>query len=168
MELKDEVHTNDMVLFWSVPSVFCQWTASSFVIDGVRYNTAEQWMMANKARLFGDIVSLAAIMGTNDPRRQKALGRKVRGYSNIAWRAHRVHVVIKGNMAKFAQNEEMKEQLLATGNRTLVEASPYDRIWGIGLSQSDPRALDVRQWQGDNLLGQALMAVRDHFQNVSS
>jgi len=118
-------------------------------------------MMAGKARLFGDQDVCGQILATNDPRAHKRLGRKVRGFSDRAWKDNREEIVYQGNMAKFGQNEGLREVLLGTGERTLVEASPYDRIWGIGLKSTDPRAEDPAQWQGLNLLGNVLMRVRN-------
>ncbi|MGE0710142.1 MAG: NADAR family protein [Planctomycetota bacterium] len=154
------IETETLVLFWQPPGVFSQWTAATFEVEGVRYGCAEQFMMAEKARLFADQETLARILATASPKQQKALGRQVQGYENGAWEAARLDVVVRGNRAKFSQNAEMRAALLATGDKTLVEASPYDRIWGIGLRADDPRALDPSTWRGQNLLGQALELVR--------
>jgi ribA/ribD-fused uncharacterized protein len=155
-----EIITDQFVFFWRPPTVFGQWTWSEFVVDGERYTCAEQFMMAEKARLFQDEEVRARILATESPREHKKLGRKVRGFSEARWVASREEIVYRGNIAKFSQNPDMLRQLLATGDRILVEASPLDRIWGIGLRGDDPRASDRASWQGLNLLGEALMRVR--------
>ena len=138
-----------------------QWYPCEFEADGTRYHTAEQYMMAQKALLFGDRETCARIMAASHPKEYKALGRKVKSFSDDVWNAHKKDIVVRGNTAKFGQNEHLKAFLLATGNRVLVEASPYDRIWGIGMSADSPGIDNPRQWQGENLLGFALMEVRD-------
>jgi ribA/ribD-fused uncharacterized protein len=154
------VETATMVLFWQPPSVFSQWTPSVFEVEGVSYGCAEQFMMAEKARLFGDEAIRTKILASSSPRTQKALGRKVAGFDEARWNAARLELVVRGNRAKFSQNPSMLEELLRTGDKTLVEASPYDRVWGIGRAPDDPKAQDEREWRGLNLLGQALMRVR--------
>lgn len=118
-------------------------------------------MMAGKARLFGDQDMLAKIMASDNPQTIKKLGRQVKGFDETAWEQHRFALVLQGNVCKFSQNPALKQFLLSTGNRILVEASPYDCIWGVGLSAEDPRIQDPRQWRGQNLLGFALTEVRD-------
>lgn len=149
-----------MVLFWGSQDIYSNWHPCQFSIDGVQYFNVEQYMMAEKARLFGDKAAEQLILQTQDPRRIKALGRSVRGYDDARWAAVRMEVVERACLAKFGQNERLHEQLLATQDKTLVEASPVDSLWGIGLSSHDPRALDPEQWLGDNLLGLVLMKVR--------
>jgi ribA/ribD-fused uncharacterized protein len=145
--------------FWSGP--FSQWQGCRFVIDGVAYNCAEQYMMAEKARLFGDDEALKQILAAKSPRTQKALGRKVRNFSPSRWDACCREVVYRANWAKFTQNEDLKQLLLATAGTTLVEASPKDTIWGIGLAEDDPRAQERATWRGKNWLGETLTRVRD-------
>lgn len=145
--------------FWRGP--FSQWHHSPFEIQGIHYNCAEQFMMAAKARLFDDDVILARIMGSSDPREQKKLGRQVQGFVQKTWDGAARGLVETGSFAKFDQNPDLKEALLATTGTTLVEASPYDRIWGIGLMESDPRAQDRSTWLGTNWLGEVLTEVRD-------
>lgn len=139
---------------------FSQWAIRPIKIDGKTYNCCEQYMMAAKARLFGDEESERAIMLAQDPAEQKAIGRMVKGFSKDKWEAVARDVVYRANMAKFTQHEDLLKNLLATGNRTIVEASPYDQIWGIGLRASDPRATDPSRWRGTNWLGEAIMRVR--------
>lgn len=143
------------------PGCLGQWWPCTFTDKGVKYCCAEQYMMAEKARLFGDEAVLADILRTCDPRRMKALGRKVRGFEQAVWEARCREIVVAGNLAKFGQDPGLREYLLATGERVLVEASPLDRIWGIGLGKSNPEAQEPLKWRGKNLLGFALMAVRD-------
>ncbi len=145
--------------FWSGP--FSQWQPSTLVIDGMTYGCAEQYMMAEKARLFDDPTREELIMMTNSPAQQKALGRQVRGFVKAKWEDVARDVVYRGSYAKYAQNEWLKEKLLETGKRTLVEASPEDRIWGIGLKKTDPRAKKRSTWRGLNWLGEVLSQVRD-------
>ena len=112
---------------------FCQWYKSPFVLDGISYNCAEQYMMAEKARLFGDHQILARIMKANDPYDQKELGKKVKNFDQKTWDMHKYNIVKKANLAKFEQNPELLLELAKTQGTTLVEASPFDQIWGIGL-----------------------------------
>ena len=141
-------------------SVFSQWWACRFVEDGHTYTSAEQFMMAGKARLFADDETLAAILAAGDPGRCKALGRKVRGFDEARWAAARFDLVTRGNVAKFGQNPDLRGFLLGTGDDLLVEASPVDRVWGIGLAADDPRAGDPMSWLGENLLGFAIVRAR--------
>ncbi len=160
----------EYLLFWGhtpakdgsvTKSCFSQWFVAPFTVNGIVYPTAEHWMMAGKARLFQDEVTLAKILDATDPKTAKALGRQVKGFQDVAWKATARNLVTEGNIAKFSQNEGLKEFLLATGTKVLVEASPYDRIWGIGLGAADPKAMHPTTWQGENLLGFALMDVRE-------
>ncbi|MEV6523663.1 NADAR family protein [Longispora sp. NPDC051575] len=143
------------------PGCLSQWWPAPFTVDGVRYGTAEHFMMAGKARLFGDTETAARILDAGGPGAVKALGRQVRGFDQATWEAHRLEIVVAGNVAKFGQHPALKTYLLGTRNRVLVEASPLDRIWGIGLAADDPRAADPTRWRGLNLLGVALMSARD-------
>ena len=145
---------------------FSQWYESSFQVVGVWYSTAEHYMMAQKAQLFNDTASFKAIIKSPSPKDAKALGRKVQGYDGAAWEAARSEIVVAGNLAKFSQNQRLREFLLGTGNKVLVEASPSDSIWGIGLSETDKRAQNPSSWPGLNLLGFALMAVREQLANA--
>jgi ribA/ribD-fused uncharacterized protein len=137
-----------------------QWHPAGLTVDGVRYATAEHWMMAGKARLFGDGEALAQVLAAPHPRAAKGVGQRVRGFDEQVWREHRVELVVRGNVAKFGQHPQLRAFLLATAGRILVEASPLDRIWGIGLGADDERAADPARWRGLNLLGFALMEAR--------
>jgi ribA/ribD-fused uncharacterized protein len=159
----------DFVFFWGhtgrsdVPvgkSCLSQWYPAPFVIDGVRYATTEHWMMAEKARTFGDDEARARVLGDEDPAAAKKAGRAVRGFDAAAWSARSFDVVCTGNLAKFSQHDALRAFLLGTGDTVLVEASPVDAIWGIGVDENDPRARDVSAWRGENRLGFALMQVR--------
>ena len=142
-----------------------QWWACSFVVDGVTYSSTEQWMMAGKARLFGDAETLAEILAVSDPGVVKKLGRKVRGFDEERWVAARFELVTRGNIEKFGQDARLRGFLLKTGDAVLVEASPFDSVWGIALGASDERATDPLRWEGLNLLGFALMRAREHLRN---
>ncbi|MGX8908628.1 NADAR family protein [Streptomyces netropsis] len=142
------------------PGCFSQWWESPFSVDGVVHATAEHWMMAGKARLFGDAEAEARVLAAGHPKQAKDAGRSVRGFDEEAWRRHRFALVVEGSVHKFAQHPELGAYLLGTGDRVLVEASPLDRIWGIGLAADDERAQDPSRWLGENLLGFALMEAR--------
>ena len=148
--------SDDVVLFWQPPSNFSQWTPSPFTVGLVDYNCAEQLMVASKARLFGDYSALSAILATDDPREQKRLGRQIRHFDLESWQQECENIVLQGNRAEFSQNDEMRLALMHTGQRRLAEASPHDKLWGIGLSASDYRASSPSTSRGSNLLGQAL------------
>lgn len=151
--------TEEFVFFWNGP--FSQWHKSDFTVSGLQYNCAEQFMMAQKARLFGDSITEGEIMDTTSPREQKALGRKVQNFDAAVWELHRFPIVLAACLAKFKQDERLKQVLLATGTMTLVEASPEDNIWGIGMREEDPLIQDKNNWKGLNLLGQALTCARE-------
>ncbi|MFJ4878759.1 NADAR family protein [Streptomyces sp. NPDC088745] len=142
------------------PSIFSQWWPSPFTVDGTLYATAEHWMMARKAELFGDAEAERAVLSAASPAEAKKAGRLVRGFSEPAWAAARYDIVVAGNLHKFTRHSELGAYLLGTGSRVLVEASPLDRVWGIGLAADDPRADTPAAWPGQNLLGFALMDVR--------
>lgn len=142
-------------------SCFSQWWGCRFEADGEVYTSAEQYMMAQKAKLFGDEEMRRAILQTDDPSSAKKLGRKVRGFDEAQWKSARFDIVTHASLAKFGQDEGLKRYLLATREEVLVEASPTDRIWGIGLGRDDPRAADPHTWQGLNLLGFALCRARE-------
>ncbi|MCB1639280.1 MAG: NADAR family protein [Thiothrix sp.] len=146
-------------------SCLSQWFPARFAIDGVVYLTAEHYMMAGKACLFGDADMHAAILACEHPGAAKKLGRRVKGFDEAYWNRHRFDYVVAGNLGKFGQNPELKAFLLGTAGRVLVEASPHDRIWGIGMTASHPDAANPARWRGSNLLGFALMAVREHLAN---
>ena len=147
--------------FFREQSPFSQWYACRFVVGGTTFVCTEQYMMYGKATLFGDADIAAEILAADHPRTHKALGRKVKRFDQSVWERERLRIVKDGNRAKFTQNEDLLAALLATKGTTLVEASPFDRIWGIGLAATDPRAQDPAQWKGRNLLGAVLTELRD-------
>jgi len=152
--------TDKYVFFWN--GIYSQWAYSPFFVDGNLYNTAEKYMMHQKALFFGDEEVAAKIMATDKPDEQKALGRQVKDFNADRWARVCLGIVYKGNLAKFTQNEEMKKELMETGDRILVEASPYDQIWGIGMGENEEGIEDPMNWKGQNLLGWAIMMVRQH------
>ncbi len=142
-------------------SCFSQWWVAPFTVEGVVYQTAEHWMMAEKARLFKDNACLKAIIASPSPAEAKQWGRNVKGFTPAVWNAHKYNIVKQGNCHKFLQHPELKAFLKGTKNRVLVEASPRDQIWGIGLSASHENVENPILWKGENLLGFALMEVRE-------
>lgn len=142
-------------------SCLSQWWPSPFEVDGVTYETAEHWMMASKARLFGDAEAERRVLAAGHPAEAKKAGRLVRGFDEAIWERERFAIVIEGSVHKFTAHAELRDFLLGTGDRVLVEASPLDRVWGIGLTADDEAAMDPERWRGMNLLGFALMGARE-------
>ena len=142
-------------------SCFSQWWMSSFIAEGIEYKTAEHWMMAKKAELFNDLETKGKILASKSPMEAKKLGREVKNYVDEIWLCNRYNIVKKGNYFKFSQNNDLKEFLIKTENRVIVEASPLDPIWGIGMAADQEDILKPEKWKGLNLLGFALMEVRD-------
>ena len=166
----DQGITKNYIFFWGDrlrkdgqigKSCFSQWFARGFEHQGIHYTTAEHWMMAEKARLFKDQESLEKILISSTPGEAKKLGRAIQNFTEQTWLDHREKIVREGNYLKFSQNQDLYEYILSTGDRVLVEASPYDRIWGIGMKQGDAGIEDPNNWKGLNLLGYALMEVRE-------
>jgi ribA/ribD-fused uncharacterized protein len=137
-----------------------QWWPATFEVDGAIFGSAEHYMMWRKATLFGDEATAARIASVAHPSEAKALGRQVKGFDEATWVANRFGIVVAGSRAKFEQNLPLLGFLMGTAGRVLVEASPQDRVWGIGLSATDPRTADPARWPGINLLGFALMQAR--------
>lgn len=137
------------------------WMGHPFVGDSnVQYNTAEHYMMAQKARLFKDDEAFEKIVSSTDPREVKALGRLIKNFDNQVWEENRLFIVATGNMMKFSQHPELIDFLLGTSDKILVEASPFDTIWGIGMDEHNSKCEQPAKWHGENLLGFALMEVR--------
>ena len=142
-------------------SCLSQWWPSGFVVDETRYSCAEQYMMAEKARFFGDEEARVKILQAKHPKQMKAYGREVRNFDGAVWNRESYGIVKKASLEKFRQNGELWDFLKKTGNRILVEASPRDRIWGIGMDKNDPDVENPVKWRGTNLLGFALSEARD-------
>lgn len=147
--------------FWENSSPFSQWHKCSFRALGLRFNSAEQYMMLMKALLHNDLESAEKIMATSDVRKQKEFGRQVRNFDDKLWFANCRRLVYEANKYKFTQNPQLLNKLLDTDNQYLVEASPYDTIWGIGLAADDPHANDPKHWKGKNWLGEILTLLRE-------
>jgi ribA/ribD-fused uncharacterized protein len=147
--------------FWQGP--FSNWYRSNFELDGIRFNTNEQYMMYKKAMLFNDTVTANAVLKSNNPKECKALGRKVSGFDNVWWQDNCIEIVFRGAHAKFSQNRKLYNMLMNTGEATLVEASPFDKIWGIGLDEENAKKTNPDDWPGTNWLGIILTDLREHF-----
>ena len=141
---------------------FCQWASSPIVVDGIRYNCAEQYMMAKKALLFEDGEAYLAIMATSDPSEQKRIGRRVRGFRREVWDVVSRDVVARASLAKFTSTPKLYRELTSTEGHVLVEASPTDDVWGVKLFENDPAVHDRSKWRGTNWLGQVLTDLREH------
>lgn len=148
--------------------VLSQWLPCRFTHEGQAYSSAEQWMMAEKARLCGDEATRARILAEHDPDKVKKLGRKVTPFDATLWGERGFEVVVMGNVLKFGQHAGLRSHLLATGNDVLVEASPLDTIWGIGLGAKNPLASEAKSWRGQNLLGFALGRAREQLRRGAS
>ena len=137
------------------------WYLTDFVVDNIKFSSIEQFMMYKKAVCFSDREIAESILKTSDVGKIKELGRQVSGYQENIWNGVRQIIVYKGLIEKFSQNAMLKEQLKETIDSVLAECAVKDRIWGIGLSMNDPKRMDINQWKGQNLLGYALMMVRE-------
>lgn len=162
--------------FWKAPSPFSQFHPSEFTAKplfittsddekGYTFLHCEQWMMFNKAKLFKDEKSAAMIMAATEPIQCKSLGRKVENFDEDVWKRENERIVLEGNRLKFTQNRSLFRKLLDTEGTTLVEASPMDRLYGIGLSAKNPKALNRSTWRGKNLLGELLTKLRDELKD---
>lgn len=147
--------------FYSGRSPFSNWHGCTFEMEDVEFNCAEQAMMYYKALLFDDDAAADKVMVAKTPREQKTLGRSVRNFDQSVWEENRERIMYDILFAKFSQNDDLKEALLRTEGTRCVESAPNDRVWGVGLSEDDPRIQDEAQWQGMNLLGKTLDRVRE-------
>lgn len=138
-----------------------QWWMASFKEEDILYRTAEHYMMAQKAKLFNDLEIFDKIIEKESPKDVKDLGRQIKNFDSVKWDEKKYEIVAQGNYLKFSQNEKLKQFLIQTKNKVLVEASPVDPVWGIGLAEDNPKALNPVEWRGENLLGFALMEARD-------
>ncbi|WP_433327883.1 NADAR family protein [Spirillospora sp. CA-294931] len=164
IRLEESGELPEFVLFWGGrqrKGALSQWYPSPFTVDGVLYATAEHYMMAEKARLFGDEESVEKILKDRDPAQAKRLGRRVRGFDEATWVENRYAIVVRGSEAKFAAHADLRGYLLSTEGKVLVEASPLDTVWGIGFDENQPEAGRPSRWRGLNLLGFALMDARE-------
>lgn len=150
--------TENYIFFWGSP--LSNFDQCEFKIDFAKYNCSEQYYMAKKAAFHSDWITHAQIMRTDDPKEQKKFGRKVHGFDPSMWDLVKYEIMLRGLYGKFYQNEAYKTYLLQTDGKILVEASPFDKVWGVGLSMNDDKILDEKNWLGRNLLGKALMEVR--------
>lgn len=158
------MRVNDMyVFFWG--GIYSNWYMVRFLYKGHSFNNTEQAFMWEKAVLFNDNEIAAKILKTSCPKESKSLGRKVKNFNNTQWDDVKENIMFDVNYEKFTQNNRLCEELLSTDNKILVEASPYDKIWGIGLHWEDDRCLDETNWLGENLLGKVLIKVRETIKN---
>ncbi|MDR1986223.1 MAG: NADAR family protein [Treponema sp.] len=163
----------DYVFFWRTDKntvstgCFSQWQESKFIADAYQYSCAEQYMMGQKALLFNDKEIFDEILSAVHPREIKSLGRKVKNFDAKIWDKAKYAIVLNGNFYKFTQNKEMMRLLVSTEHKVLVEASPVDTIWGVGLAKDDKKINDPNHWKGENLLGFALMEVREEIKKLN-
>jgi ribA/ribD-fused uncharacterized protein len=152
---------NDNLVLFFTPHIYSNWYIIPFKdISNVEYNCVEQYMMAQKALLFNDLTIHKKIMLAKVPKSHKAFGRKVSNFNTETWESNSYRIVLRGNYYKFSQNDSLAKVLLDTKDKIIAEASPYDKIWGIGLACNDKNALDMNKWKGTNKLGKVLMDVR--------
>ena len=172
----DEGFELDFLFFWHPksptlkplgPFVLSQWYEHPFIHEGDLYRSAEHLMMVKKAELFEDFETAAKIKTATAPRTAKALGRQVRNFNEELWVQHRTRIVEQVSLAKFGSDDGLAEYLLSTGTHVLVEASPHDRVWGIGLEEGHVDACMPERWRGLNLLGFALMKTRKQLINMN-
>ena len=165
----------DYLFFWGhqpsrdgsiIKTCMSQWWPSEFEEKTRVYKTAEHYMMAQKALLFNDAETFERIISKDSPKDVKDLGRQIPNFDAEVWDRNKYQIVKQGNFLKFSQNESLKKFLIQTKNKVLVEASPVDTIWGIGLTEDSPKAMNPSGWRGENLLGFALMEVRDEINKI--
>ena len=152
-----KINENDYVLFWG--GYFSNWYPSEFTVEGMTFNCGEQYMMYKKAMTFGDEESAQKVMNTSDPSTQKKIGRQVKGYDNDVWAEVRYETVKVGLVEKFKQNPKLKQYLLDNKDKVIVEASPYDIVWGIGYHENDENVFNEMENWGENLLGKMIMEI---------
>lgn len=158
---------SNYTFFWETHYVFSNWHPAPFDMDGNHFSNSEQAFMYYKAKLFGDTKSMEKILKSPDPRTVKKLGREVKGFDSKKWDDNKFQIMYDVNIAKFTQNSKMREKLMLTDGTQLVEASPYDNIWGIGLDVNDAKRLDPKKWPGQNLLGKVLDKVREDLKHMN-
>jgi len=153
--------TDKYYFFWK--HEFGQWTLRDIVdSNNINYNCCEQYMMAQKAKLFGDDKTYVLIINEPNPQKQQSLGRLISNFDQKIWDKNKEKIVYNANLLKFSQHNDLKKRLIATNQKFLVEASPYDLIWGVGLSANNDLILNEKNWRGKNLLGKILMKIREN------
>ncbi|UTW62164.1 NADAR family protein [bacterium SCSIO 12741] len=170
LTMNGQLNSSEFLFFWGHQpkkdgtigsGCLSQWWMSAFEFQGMHFATAEHWMMYKKAELFKDAQMAEEILQCESPAKVKKLGRKVQNFDPHLWNKKKFEFVVEGNRHKFFQNRELADFLISTGDKIIVEASPYDRIWGIGMSKNHSDIESPDKWRGQNLLGFALMEVRD-------
>ncbi len=166
---------NQVILFWGSTSPFSQWYPCKFTVTFkseytgetiITFGSAEQWMMYRKAQTFGDLDKAKAILKEKSPLKIKQLGRRVKNFDEKQWDAEKYEIVRQGNIYKFSQNPELKKALLDTKNKYIMEASPYDKVWGVGMGAKNKNIYDTDKWKGQNLLGKAIVSTRAYIQKM--
>jgi ribA/ribD-fused uncharacterized protein len=160
----DQTETAKSVLFWKPPCIGGNWTICPFHMHGHRFNCSEKAVMWRKAKLFGAVAVAEEILAAEDPKDHMALGRRIANFDQEVWDAHKFDIMVDVLMHKFFQNEDYADALIATDGKQLVECSPRDPIWGVGMNARDfmkKAKEDTAKAKGENLLGKALMVVRD-------
>lgn len=150
----------EFIFYFGPDSVFSQWYKYRFIIDNQEFCCVEQYIMYRKAILFDDSETAKKILNSSDPKRHRYLGRQISGFNKSIWQKECKNFAYAANFAKFSQNEQLKNALLETNEKSLAETSPYDRNWGIGLSSSNPKRLERKNWRGKNWSGEILEQVR--------
>lgn len=153
------MHNQNYLYFWSGP--FSNWHKANFIIDGIKFSCTEQYVMYHKALLFADKDIAKQILATNNPKEHKKLGRAVKNFDMVYWNENCIQIMFRGNHAKFTQNKRLYDMLMNTSPSLLVEASPYDKIWGNGLSEEDSKKTEPAKWPGTNWLGKTLTELRE-------
>jgi ribA/ribD-fused uncharacterized protein len=154
-------------------AVFSNWYHSPFTFTAEQFKTTlgittpprkfenvEQGMMYGKAVLFGDVIVANKILKTDKPKIMRELGRQVKNYVEETWSALRYDYTKELIVEKFRQNDDLLQILKSTKDFILVEGASYDKVWGVGLKDTDPKIQDQTLWKGQNLLGKALMETR--------
>jgi len=167
---------SETIFFWKPVAGngwFSNWYSCKFMEDNVTYTSSEQYFMVKKAELFmSDIHAvenkkiIKKMLETDDQSEIRTLGRKVQGFNEQVWKKNRLQIMINANILKFTQNRDLCQKLMDTNGQLLVEASPSDNIWGIGLTEEKAKKLNPNEWPGENLLGFSLMFVRDMLFNI--